>query len=294
MKINHKKEENSIIKKPSLRLMKKIVRQALTEDIGKGDITTEAIIPPEITFQGKIMAKESGIIAGLEVAALCFEQVNPVITFQPQCADGQRVGTGEIIALLKGPAGDILKAERVALNFLQRMSGIATLTATYVAALEGSSAILLDTRKTAPGLRVFDKWAVRLGGGQNHRFGLYDMILIKENHIQVAGSLTEAVNRVRKRFGQKKFIEIEVKNLTELQEALALKVQRIMLDNMSLDDIRQAVRITAGRIPLEVSGNVTLNNISAIAQCGVQYISSGTLTHSAKALDISLLLTGTK
>lgn len=274
--------------------MKKVVRQALKEDIGKGDITTEAIIPPEITFQGKIIAKESGIIAGLEVAALCFEQVNPVITFQPHCADGQRVGKGEIIALLKGPAGDILKAERVALNFLQRMSGIATLTANYVAALEGTSAVLLDTRKTAPGLRVFDKWAVRLGGGHNHRFGLYDMILIKENHIQVAGSLTEAVNRVRKRFGQKKFIEIEVKNLTELQEALALKVQRIMLDNMNLDDIRQAVRITAGRIPLEVSGNVTLDNITAIAQCGVQYISSGTLTHSVKALDISLLLTGTK
>jgi len=293
MKDRYKKDWISTSKKPSPRILEKLIRLALKEDIGRGDITSEAIIPAEMEFNGKIITKEEGIIAGLEVAGHCFQQVNPDIEFHTQVEDGTAVQRGEILARLKGSARDILKAERVALNFLQRMSGIATLTRKFVDAIEGTSAILLDTRKTVPGLRVLDKWAVCLGGGRNHRFGLYDMILIKENHIQVAGSLEQAVNRVRNHLGKKKFIEIEVTNLTELQEAIRLKVNRIMLDNMDLEDIQQSVHITAGRIPLEVSGNVTLENISAIARSGVQYISSGTLTHSVKALDISLLLTGT-
>jgi nicotinate-nucleotide pyrophosphorylase (carboxylating) len=293
MKDRHKKDRISTSKKPSPKILEKLIRQALMEDIGKGDITSEAIIPAEMEFHGKIITKENGIIAGLEVADQCFQQVNPNIEFHTQVVDGTAVQRGEILAHVKGSARDILKAERVALNFLQRMSGIATLTRKFVDAIQGTSAVLLDTRKTVPGLRVLDKWAVRLGGGGNHRFGLYDMILIKENHIRVAGSLEQAVDRVRNHFGNKKFIEIEVTNLSELQEAIRLKVNRIMLDNMDLEDIQQSVHITAGRIPLEVSGNVTLENISAIARSGVQYISSGILTHSVKALDISLLLTGT-
>ena len=293
MKDRYKNDLISSSKKPSPAILEKLIRKALKEDIGRGDITSEAIIPPDLKFTGKIIAKEDGLIAGLEVAGRCFQLLNPEIEFLTQVEDGASVQRGEIIALLKGSARDILMAERVALNFLQRMSGIATVTRKFVDAIQGTSAVLLDTRKTVPGLRLLDKWAVSLGGGQNHRFGLYDMILIKENHIRVAGSLDEAVSRVRNRWGNKKFIEIEVTNLTELQEAIRLQVNRIMLDNMDLDDIQQAVQITAGRIPLEVSGNVTLENISAIARCGVQFISNGMLTHSVKAMDISLLLTGT-
>src|SRR4030042_2939974 len=257
MKDRYKKDHNSSSKKPSPVILAKLIRQALKEDTGKGDIPPEAIIPPDMKFTGKIIAKEDGLIAGLEVAGRCFQLLNPEIEFLTQVEDGASVQRGEIIALLKGSARDILMAERVALNFLQRMSGIATVTRKFVDAIQGTSAVLLDTRKTVPGLRLLDKWAVSLGGGQNHRFGLYDMILIKENHIRVAGSLDEAVRRVRNRWGNKKFIEIEVTNLTELQEAIRLQVNRIMLDNMDLDDIQQAVQITAGRIPLEGSGNVT-------------------------------------
>jgi nicotinate-nucleotide pyrophosphorylase (carboxylating) len=293
MKDRYKNGRISSSKKPSAAILKKLIRQALKEDIGKGDITSEAIIPAEMKFAGKIIAKEDGMIAGLEVAGLCFHLLDPEIDFQAELEDGSAVQRGDIIARLEGSARNILMAERVALNFLQRMSGIATLTRKLADAIQGTSAILLDTRKTVPGLRAFDKWAVSLGGGQNHRSGLYDMILIKENHIRVAGSLEEAVSRVRNRWGNKKYIEIEVTNLTELQQAIRLKVNRIMLDNMDLEEIQQAVQITAGKIPLEVSGNVTLEKITAVARCGVQYISSGMLTHSVKALDISLLLTGT-
>jgi nicotinate-nucleotide pyrophosphorylase (carboxylating) len=293
MKDRHKKDPNSTSKKPSPAILERLIRKVLKEDIGRGDITSEAIIPLGMKFTGKIIAKEAGLIAGLEVAGQCFRILDPEIEFHPQLEDGSPVQRGDIIAQLEGSARNILMAERVALNFLQRMSGIATVTRKFVNAIQGTSAILLDTRKTVPGLRAFDKWAVSLGGGQNHRFGLYDMILIKENHIRVAGSLDEAVSRVRKHWGNKKFIEIEVTNLTELQQVIGLNVNRIMLDNMDLEDIQKAVQSAAGKIPLEVSGNVTLENINAIARCGVQYISSGMLTHSVKALDISLLLTGT-
>jgi nicotinate-nucleotide pyrophosphorylase (carboxylating) len=196
-----------------------------------------------------------------------------------------------LIARLSGPGYALLSGERVALNFIQRMSGIATLTRRFVEAVGGTPAIILDTRKTAPGLRVVDKWAVRLGGGQNHRFGLYDMVLIKDNHIAVAeGSITEAVVRVRARDERRLNIEVEVRNLAELREALELKVQRILLDNMTTDEMREAVRLADGRIPLEASGNITLANVAEVAQTGVDYISVGALTHSVQALDISLLL----
>jgi len=282
-----------------------IVHRALAEDIGSGDVTSQWILPPEMGVRGCFLAKAQGVLAGLEVVRQVFQQVDERIAFQARLKDGDALSKGDIVATVEGPAASILTAERTALNFLQRMSGIATLTRRYVEAVAGTKAallchraVILDTRKTAPGLRLLDKWAVRLGGGQNHRLGLYDMVLIKDNHIAAAGSITQAVERVRRRNRQGLAIEVEVKSLAELEEALALNVDCIMLDNMELDKMRRAVEMTAGRVPLEASGNVTLENVAAIAATGVDYISVGALTHSVQALDISLevsLLTkGTK
>jgi nicotinate-nucleotide pyrophosphorylase (carboxylating) len=230
------------------------------------------------------------VVAGLAVVKLTFALLDERVRLVLAVADGDWVTKGTEIASVSGPVRAILSGERVALNFLQRMSGIATLTRRFVEAVNGTSAVILDTRKTIPGLRVFDKWAVRLGGGQNHRFGLYDMVLIKDNHIAAVGNLTETVARVRQTDTRNRQIEVEVKNLTELQEALELQVDRILLDNMTVEKMQEAVRLTQGRIPLEASGNITLEAISEIAATGVDYISMGMLTHSVKALDISLLL----
>ena len=267
-----------------------IVRRALDEDIGDGDVTTLCTVSPQAIHQGRLIAKAAGVIAGLDVAKLTFSLVDERVRFAPCVSDGDWVDTRDLIAEVGGPGQSILSAERVALNFLQRMSGIATLTHRFVQAVEGTAAIILDTRKTVPGLRILDKWAVRLGGGQNHRSGLYDMVLIKDNHVAAAGSISEAVMRVRARDERKRAIEVEVKTLAELGEASDLDVDRIMLDNMSLEEMRQAVRLNAGRIPLEASGNVCLGNVATVAATGVDYISIGMLTHSPKALDLSLLL----
>jgi nicotinate-nucleotide pyrophosphorylase (carboxylating) len=281
-----------------------IVERALAEDVGSGDVTSQWILPPELGVHGRFLAKAQGVLAGLEVARQVFRQVDERIAFRARMKDGDALSKGDIVATVEGPAVSILTAERTALNFLQRMSGIATLTRRYVEAVAGTPAVILDTRKTAPGLRLLDKWAVRLGGGQNHRLGLYDMVLIKDNHIAAAGGITQAVERVRRRNrpglgpepcpeqGRRAVeglaVEVEVKSLAELEEALALSVDRIMLDNMDLDEMRRAVEMTAGRVPLEASGNVTLETVAAIAATGVDYISVGALTHSVKALDISL------
>jgi len=273
-----------------LEQIKPIIQRALDEDVGDGDVTTLCTIPPEAMQDGKFIAKEAGVIAGLAVAALTFVLVDEQAQFRPKVADGDRVEARTVIATVSGPCRALLVGERTALNFLQRMSGIATLTRRFVDAIQFTQAVILDTRKTAPGLRVLDKWAVRLGGGQNHRFGLFDMALIKDNHIAAVGGITATVQRVRAGDERGRAIEVEVKNLAELREALELKVDRIMLDNMSLDEMREAVQITAGRAPLEASGNVSLENVAAVAATGVDYISVGALTHSAKALDISLLL----
>ncbi len=267
-----------------------IIGRALAEDIGDGDVTTQCIVPPETWLTGRFIAKEAGIIAGLEVVRWTLAHLDERVTLSTLVGDGEAVAAGQIVATVQGPGQALLSGERVALNLLQRMSGIATLTRRFVEAVADTSAIILDTRKTAPCLRLLDKWAVRLGGAQNHRYGLYDMVLIKENHIAAAGSITQAVTRVRTNDNRQRAIEVEVKNLTELQEALALNVNRILLDNMSPDEMRQAVRLAAGRLPLEASGNVSLETVRAIAQTGVDYISSGALTHSVRALDISLLL----
>jgi nicotinate-nucleotide pyrophosphorylase (carboxylating) len=270
--------------------IKTIILNALQEDIGNGDVTTLCTVSPEATLEGTFLAKEDGVIAGLEVAKLTFSLLDERVQLTPTAADGDWVEKGQIIASIIGPGQAILSGERVALNFLQRMSGIATFTRHFVEAVQRTSTIILDTRKTAPGLRALDKWAVRLGGGQNHRFGLYDMVLIKDNHIAAVGNISEAVARVWATDDRKRLIEVEVKNLAELQEALDLKVDRILLDNMSPAEIQEAVHLANGRVPLEASGNISLENVAAIAATGVDYISIGMLTHSVKAMDISLLL----
>lgn len=271
--------------------MKRIVSQALSEDVGDGDVTSETILPSDLWMEGRIIAKQAGVIAGLEVAQMVFALVDEQARLDPQVSDGDPVEPRDIAATLSGPGRALLGGERVALNFLQRMSGIATMTRAFVEAVKGTGAVILDTRKTAPGLRAFDKWAVCLGGGQNHRVGLFDMVLIKENHIASSGgSITEAVTRVRARDTRRRPIEVEVRNLAELAEALSLIPDRILLDNMSLAEMREAVRAAGGRVPLEASGNVSLDNVAAVAATGVNFISVGALTHSVQALDLSVLL----
>jgi nicotinate-nucleotide pyrophosphorylase (carboxylating) len=265
-----------------------IIRNALAEDIGSGDVTTRGTIPASAVLRGQFLAKADGVVAGLAVVRQVFALLDPSVVVELLVNDGDTVQRGQVIATIYGPGRAILMGERVALNLLQRMSGIATLTRQYVAAVAGTQAVILDTRKTVPGLRVLDKWAVRLGGGQNHRFGLFDMALIKDNHIAAAGGITAAVTGVRISDPHHRPVEVEVTTLAQLAEALTLPVDRVMLDNMSLQQMTEAVRITGGRVPLEASGNVNLETVAAIAATGVDYISSGALTHSVPALDISL------
>jgi nicotinate-nucleotide pyrophosphorylase (carboxylating) len=267
--------------------IKRMVQSALAEDVGSGDVTSIPIISPSTHLVGQFRVKAPGIIAGLAVVGEVFAQVDSRITFTPLVAEGSPVTVGAIVARVEGDGPGLLVGERVALNFLQRMSGIATLTRRYVEAVAGTHTQILDTRKTAPGLRVLDKLAVKLGGGTNHRIGLYDMVLIKDNHIEAAGGITRAVGLARAH-AHGLAVEVEVESLEQLDEALALGVDRIMLDNMSLDMMREAVRRTAGRVALEASGNVTLNNVAQVAATGVDLISVGALTHSVSALDISL------
>jgi nicotinate-nucleotide pyrophosphorylase (carboxylating) len=264
-----------------------LIELAIAEDIGPGDATSEAILPPDLTLHARIVAKEQGVVAGLPVAEAVFACVDPDLRFTPHVRDGAEMDPGDLAAEVSGPARGMLAAERIALNFLQRLSGIATLTRAYVKAVAGTPAIILDTRKTHPGYRVLEKYAVRMGGGQNHRMSLHDMMLVKDNHIDAAGSITAAVGRARTAHPDLP-IEVEVRNLDELGEALAMAVDRIMLDNMSLDGMREAVELASGQTPLEASGNVNLERVAAIAATGVDYISVGALTHSALALDLSM------
>lgn len=264
-----------------------LIELAIAEDVGPGDVTSQATLPPALSLRAVIVAKGAGVVAGLPVAGAVFARVEPAIRFTPQMRDGDRVSPGDVVAGVVGPARGVLTAERTALNFLQRLSGIATLTRTFVDAVAGTRAVILDTRKTHPGYRVLEKYAVRLGGGQNHRFGLYDMVLIKDNHIAAVGGITAAVEQARAAHPDLP-LEVEVKSLDELRAALTLDVDRIMLDNMSLEEMRTAVEIAAGRVPLEASGNVNLERVAAIAATGVDYISVGALTHSAPAFDLSM------
>lgn len=269
-------------------LLTEIVARALAEDIGPGDVTTMATVDVGTPCRGEIIAKAQGVIAGLRVAEIAFEQVDPQTRFEYASRDGDRVSPGTVIARLDGDAHAILSAERTALNFLQRMSGIATLTARYVEAVAGTAARICDTRKTAPGLRALDKYAVAAGGGANHRIGLFDGVLIKENHIRAAGGIGQAVRLARERAHHLLKVEVEVTSLSELEAALDARADVVLLDNMSVADVAAAVEAAGGRCRLEVSGGVTLENVRAFAECGVDYISVGALTHSAPALDISL------
>jgi nicotinate-nucleotide pyrophosphorylase (carboxylating) len=280
-----------VVRKVNREALVSIVRAALEEDIGTGDVTSMSILPGASRLSGRMMSKEDGVVAGLGVASSVFHAVDREVTFTSLVDDGDRVGNGTSLAAVTGPGVSILSAERVALNFMQRMSGIATMTSRFVEAVAGTGAVILDTRKTVPGLRALDKLAVRLGGGQNHRFGLYDMVLIKDNHIAAAGSITEAVRRVRGVAEQRLPIEVEVATLAQFREALATEPDRIMLDNMSLGDMAEAVALAGGAVDLEASGNVTLDNVAQVAATGVDFISVGALTHSVRALDISLEIT---
>jgi nicotinate-nucleotide pyrophosphorylase (carboxylating) len=261
------------------------VKQALKEDIGKGDITTESIVTENHASSAIILAKEDGIICGIDIAKEVFKAYDDKVSYEPLAKDGEKVRKGQVVARVSGKTRSLLSCERVALNFLQRMSGIATLTNRFVMAVEPYKAKIMETRKTTPCLRKYEKYAVKCGGGLNHRFGLYDMVLIKPAHIKVAGSIKKAVG-----YGQKGGlkIEVEVRNIQELKEALQEKVDFIMLDNFSVGDIKKAVALTDGKMPLEASGGINLENVRQIAATGVDRISIGALTHSCKSLDMSM------
>jgi nicotinate-nucleotide pyrophosphorylase (carboxylating) len=263
------------------------IRRALSEDIGNGDATTQSIVPEAATLRGRIIAKQAGVVAGLDIAEAVFLELNKQVKFKSLVTDGAEIKNKTSIATVEGSARALLTGERTALNFLGRMSGIATLTRRFVKAVEGTDAQILDTRKTAPGLRVLDKLAVSSGGGKNHRAGLFDMILIKDNHIDFAGSITAAVERARAASTNLE-IEVETRTLADVNEALTLGVKRILLDNMTIDTMKQAVSLAAGRAKLEASGNITLENVADVARTGVDFISIGALTHSPKVFDVSL------
>lgn len=266
----------------------KVISAALKEDIGKGDVTTELLIPKKEKAAAYFIAKQDGIIAGLDIAKLVFKKLDKKIQWENFVEDCTKVKAGTKIAEVKGSVRALLSGERTALNFLQRMSGIATLTSVYVEKISGTNAKILDTRKTVPGLRLFDKFAVKCGGGTNHRIGLFDMVMIKDNHIKAAGSITKAVNKIRKSIPKKMKIEVETTNIREVEEALKLNVDVIMLDNMNLNGMKEAVRLINKKCFVEASGGVNLETVRAIAETGVDFISVGALTHSVNALDISM------
>jgi len=267
-----------------------VIENALMEDIHTGDITTLALLPEKRDIRGRIVAKEPLVLAGIEVASRVFQLIDPATVFSPCFKDGATLAKGEVIAELSGDAASLLQGERVALNLLQRMCGIATLTARYCEAVRGTKARVTDTRKTTPGLRRLEKYAVRVGGGSNHRFGLYDGVLIKENHITAAGGIASAVKRARRAVPHTIRIEVETETLEQVAEALAAGADIIMLDNMDLETMRRAVALIDGKALVEASGGVSLDTIAGIAAAGVDIISVGALTHSARAMDISMLL----
>ena len=265
-----------------------IIDAALREDMPEGDITSEGIIPPDARSEAIFLAKEDGVLAGLPVVRRVFEKIDPAVEFSEKMEDGAAFRKFDILASVEGPTLALLKGERTALNFLQRLSGIATATRGFVDAVSGTKAKILDTRKTTPGLRLLEKYAVKTGGGTNHRLSLSDMVLIKDNHLRYVGSVAEAVRRARAVVRPGVRVEVEAADLTQVRDALAAGADVIMLDNMTLEMMREAVSIAAGRVPLEASGNMSLDRVRAVAETGVDFISVGALTHSARAVDISL------
>jgi len=267
-----------------------IIENTLEEDLGSGDVTTDAIFSVDDTCEALIIGKEEGIIAGIPIAERVFQKLAPEVTVAQKLKDGEHVNPGDEILVIKGSIHAVLSGERLSLNLLQRMSGIATATSKYVAAISGYRTRILDTRKTAPGLRVLDKYAVSIGGGCNHRFGLYDAVLIKDNHIDFAGNISNAVEIVRSKYQSKFKVEVETSTLDEVREALKAGADIIMLDNMTVEMMKEAVRIINGKSITEASGGITLDNVRQIADTGVDFISVGAITHSSPALDIGLYM----
>jgi nicotinate-nucleotide pyrophosphorylase (carboxylating) len=274
--------------------IEEIIKRALEEDLGDGDHTSLSTIPPGAAGKSRLLIKEKGVLAGVEVARIVFRQIDPDLQFEQILSDGAKVSPGDVAFYISGSSRSILGGERLALNFMQRMSGVATATAELVELIKGTRAKILDTRKTTPLLREMEKMAVKLGGGENHRMGLYDMIMIKDNHVDFAGGIANAIHAVHDYFkskgnGFKLKIEIEVRNFGELDQVLETgKVDRVMLDNFSVADLVKAVRIIGGRFETEASGGITRENIRSYAETGVDYISVGALTHHIKSLDMSL------
>lgn len=266
-----------------------IVERALVEDLDEhGDITSQAVIAPDATSKAELVARSAGVIAGLSVARMVFEKVDPAVEFEELVSDGDRVEAGAVVAGVSGPSRSILTAERTSLNLLGRMSGVATSAAQLVAAVDGTGARITDTRKTMPGLRVADKYAVVVGGGVNHRMGLYDQVMIKDNHIVASGDLTAAVARARGMLGPDVRVTVEVETLDQLADALTTDADRVLLDNMTPDELREAVAMVGGAMETEASGGVDLETVREIAETGVDFISVGWITHSAPQLDIAL------
>jgi nicotinate-nucleotide pyrophosphorylase (carboxylating) len=264
-----------------------LIECGLNEDVNTGDLTTDLLIPASIQSTAIMIAKADGIIAGLQVAEAVFRKLDPSVEFIAEVADGNNIRKGDLICTIHGSYRALLTGERLALNFLQRMSGIATETAKYVEAVKGFNTEILDTRKTAPGLRLLDKYAVKTGGGTNHRMGLYDMVMIKDNHISVAGGITQAIEAIRPAISDNVKIEVETTSLDEVKEALRAGADIIMLDNMDIETMKMAVCIINGKAKVEASGNMNLERVREVASTGVDYISIGALTHSVTALDIS-------
>ncbi len=268
------------------------IKNALYEDIREGDHTSNSTVPENAQGKARLLVKDNGIVAGVELAELIFKTVDPNLKVEVLIKDGEPIEYGQVVLYVEGNDRSILTAERLVLNCMQRMSGIATVTQEIVKKLEGTKCKVLDTRKTTPGFRLLEKWAVKIGGGVNHRFGLFDMILIKDNHVDYAGGIKNALFAAQKYLKDKNLslpIEIEVRNLVELQEALEVGgVVRIMLDNFDYEKTREALKIIDGRFPVESSGNINPQTVRAYADCGVDYVSMGYLTHSAKSLDLSL------
>lgn len=265
-----------------------LIKIALAEDIGSGDITTDNIVPNQAKGEGRIIAKEPLVIAGLDVAGKVFEQLETAVTVESEFKDGDTVHTGEAVLTINGTLRTLLLGERTALNFLQHLSGIATFVKSYVDCIAAKNVRLVDTRKTAPGLRTLEKYAVRTGGGYNHRMGLYDGVLIKDNHIAACGGVARAIEKIRRHVHHLVKIEVEVTNESEIKDALSAAADVIMLDNMNIDQIKKAVKIINGKALVEVSGGVTKGDLADLAEAGVDIISSGALTHSARSVDLSM------
>lgn len=265
-----------------------IIKRAIQEDINYVDVTTDYLLSDDAVTTANYVAKDSGVVAGVEIAVRVYELLDPAVEYEIRKQDGDAVQKGDIILTLKGKTKTLLKGERTSLNLIQHLSGIATITSKCVKLVEGTNATITDTRKTLPGLRALQKYAVTVGGGRNHRYNLSDGAMLKDNHIDAYGSMTNAVNALRAKIGHMVKIEVETRNLDELREALSAGADVIMLDNMSLEEMREAVEITAGCAKLEASGNITDENIRAVAETGVDIISLGALTHSVKAFDISM------